>query len=227
MKLLLSSVALLSLLSVALFAAPMSAQKAGAKKKTQAHKALLNPRIASEKAPESFKAKFETTKGSFVIEVTRDWSPLGADRFYNLVKVGFFTDVTFFRAIKGFMVQFGLHGDPKVSAAWRVATIKDEPVLQSNKPGYVTFAKTGQPNSRSTQFFINYGSNSGLDRQGFSPFGRVVEGMEVVNSLHQGYGEGAPRGRGPSQQKIGEMGTKYLRADFPKLDYIKSASIVK
>jgi peptidyl-prolyl cis-trans isomerase A (cyclophilin A) len=195
--------------------------------KAKSSPALLDPSLATDKAPESFKVKFVTTKGDFVIEVTRDWAPNGADRFYNLVKIGYFKDLAFFRNIDGFMVQFGIHGDPAVNAKWRESNIKDDPVTQSNKPGYVTYAQSSRPNSRSTQFFVNFRDNANLDRMRFAPFGKVVEGMEVVKSLYNGYGEGAPNGRGPEQGRIQEEGNAYLKKDFPKLDYIKSATIVE
>ena len=189
--------------------------------------ALLDPSQAQGKGPTSFKAEFDTTKGKFVIQVTRSWSPIGADRFYNLVNIGYFTDITFFRVVEGFMAQFGMHGDPKIGQAWRQANIKDDPVVESNKRGFISFAKTGAPNSRSVQFFINYRDNSPLDPQGFSPFGKVTSGMEVVDNLYKGYGDGAPRGRGPDQGRILMEGNSYLKQDFPKLDYIKKARIVK
>jgi peptidyl-prolyl cis-trans isomerase A (cyclophilin A) len=195
--------------------------------KAESNPALLDPSLATDKAPESFQVKFTTTKGDFVIEVTRDWAPNGADRFYNLVKIGYFRDVAFFRNIAGFMVQFGIHGDPAVNAKWHSANIQDDRVTQSNKPGYITYAQTGRPNSRSTQFFVNFGDNSQLDGQRFAPFGKVVKGMDVVESLYNGYGEGAPRGRGPDQQRVQEDGNAYLKKDFPKLDYIKTATIVE
>lgn len=185
---------------------------------------LTNPAKATEKAPETFKVKFATTKGDFTVEVTRAWAPLGADRFYNLVKAGFFTDVTFFRVIEGFMVQFGIHGDPAVASAWRGARIMDDPVVQSNKKGYVSYAMAG-PDTRTTQMFINFGDNARLDSSGFSPFGKVTSGMNVVESIYSGYGEGAPGGNGPDQGRVQSQGNKYLRADFPKMDYVKSASI--
>ena len=180
----------------------------------------------NEKAPDTFKAKFETNEGTFVIEVTRAWAPLGADRFYNLVRNGYFTDVRFFRAIKGFMVQFGIHGDPKVSAVWRDARIKDDPVTQSNSRGMVTFAMGGK-DTRTTQLFINLVDNANLDKMGFPPFGKVVEGMDVVDKLHTGYGEGAPRGTGPDQTRVQMEGNAYLAKSFPELDYITKASILE
>jgi peptidyl-prolyl cis-trans isomerase A (cyclophilin A) len=186
---------------------------------------FADPAKLTAKAPESFKAKFETTKGDFTVEVTRSLSPNGADRFYNLVRSGYFNDLAFFRVIAGFMCQFGIHGDPKVSAAWRPAQIPDDAVKASNTRGAITFATAG-PNTRTTQLFINFGDNAGLDKMGFSPFGKVVEGMEVVDKINNEYGEGAPRGRGPDQNRIQMEGNAYLKKDFPKLDYIKSASIL-
>jgi peptidyl-prolyl cis-trans isomerase A (cyclophilin A) len=187
---------------------------------------LGNPAALTEKAPATYKVKFDTSKGVFVVEVNRAWSPNGADRFYNLVKNGFYDDTRFFRVIPGFMVQFGINGDPAVSAPWREARIPDDKVTQSNKRGYITFATSG-PNSRTTQVFINFGDNAGLDGQGFSPFGRVTSGMNVVDALHAGYGEGAPSGRGPNQGKIQTEGNAYLTRDFANLDYINKATIEK
>jgi peptidyl-prolyl cis-trans isomerase A (cyclophilin A) len=187
---------------------------------------LMNPAEMNETAPEKFQAKFDTSQGEFIIEVTRAWAPVGADRFYNLVKNGYYDNCRFFRVIKGFMVQFGIHGDPKVSAVWRGAQIKDDPVKESNERGYITYATAG-PNTRTTQLFINFGNNSPLDGQGFAPFGKVAQGMDVVDSIYDGYGEAAPSGQGPEQGKIHMQGNSYLEKDFPKLDYIKSATIVE
>jgi peptidyl-prolyl cis-trans isomerase A (cyclophilin A) len=174
----------------------------------------------NEKAPESFKADFELGNGGhFVIEVTRSWSPNGADRFYNLVKSGFYDDVRFFRVVPDFMVQFGINGDPAVSAKWRSASIQDDPVKEGNKRGNVTFAKTGAPNSRTTQLFINFRDNTFLDGQGFSAFGKVVSGMEVVDKIYSGDREN------PDQGQIQGSGNAYLNKNFPKLDYIKKATI--
>ena len=186
---------------------------------------LADPAALNVTAPDSYRARFTTSKGDFVIEVTRAWAPHGADRFYNLVANGFFDDCRFFRVVYGFMVQFGISGDPALNGVWREAKIPDDPVLQSNKRGYVTFA-TGGPNTRTTQVFINFADkNSSLDGQGFAPFGQVVEGMEVVNKLFSGYGEGAPKGHGPDQNRIQKEGNAYLTKSFPKLDFIKKASI--
>jgi peptidyl-prolyl cis-trans isomerase A (cyclophilin A) len=177
-------------------------------------------------APAVFRARFETSKGNFVMEVHRDWAPGGADRFYYLVKNGFFDDTRFFRAIDGFMVQFGLSGDPKLSGVWREQYIYDDSVKQSNKRGFVSYAKGG-PNTRTTQIFINFADNArSLDSQGFSPFAQVVEGMDVVDQLYKGYGDGAPRGKGPDQSRIRNEGNKYLDADFPQLDKVIKATVV-
>jgi peptidyl-prolyl cis-trans isomerase A (cyclophilin A) len=186
---------------------------------------LMNPAALAEHAPPVFKARFDTSKGTFVVEVHRDWAPLGADRFYNLVKNGFFTNARFFRVVSGFMVQFGLNADPKISAQWQEANIKDDAVRQSNRRGYITFATAG-PDTRTTQVFINFADNAALDDKGFAPFGRVLSGMQVVDALYAGYGEGAPNGNGPDQGRIQHEGNAYLTSQFSKLDYIKKASIV-
>jgi peptidyl-prolyl cis-trans isomerase A (cyclophilin A) len=186
--------------------------------------ALMNPAALNEPAPATFKAKFDTSKGPFVIEVHRDWAPNGADRFYNLVKNGFFDNARFFRVISGFMVQFGISGDPKISAHWHDANIPDDPVRQSNTRGMITFATAG-PNTRTTQVFINFADNRALNRQGFAPFGQVVSGMSVVDSLFADYGEGAPSGNGPEQGRVQREGNAYLMKDFAQLDYIKKATI--
>jgi peptidyl-prolyl cis-trans isomerase A (cyclophilin A) len=188
----------------------------------------LDPATATATAPAVYKVKFATTKGDFTVEVHRDWAPGGADRFYNLVKMGYFSDIAFFRVIKGFMVQFGIHGDPAVNKVWRNANIKDDPSgKQSNTRGMVTFATAG-PNTRTVQIFINYGNNANLDSMGFAPFGKVVgDGMKVVDAIEGMYGEGAPGGRGPSQGRVQNEGNTYLKAEFPKLDWIKSATIIK
>lgn len=172
----------------------------------------------NEQAPASFKAEFKTSTGDFVVEVTRDLSPRGADRFYNLVKNGFFDGQRFFRVVPGFVVQFGINGDPQISAAWREANIPDDPVQTSNVRGTITFA-TGGPNTRTTQLFINYQDNGRLDGMGFSPFGKVVEGMEMVDKINSQYGEQ------PSQGKIQSEGNAYLTSKFPKLDYIEHARV--
>lgn len=182
---------------------------------------LLDPATLAETAPETFRAHFETTKGAFVVEVVRAWSPNGADRFYSLVKHGYYDDVRVFRVIDGFVAQFGLHGDPAVSAAWRNVAIVDDPVVESNIRGTVTFAKSSAPNSRTTQIFVNYGDNSRLDEDGFAPFGRVVEGMdEVVDQFHSGYGNQV------SQGNVMAQGNVYLDENHPELDRIVAATLV-
>jgi peptidyl-prolyl cis-trans isomerase A (cyclophilin A) len=185
--------------------------------------ALLRPALLKEKAPETFQVKFTTTRGTFVVAVTRAWAPLGADRFYNLVKHHFYDNASFFRVVPGFVVQFGINAYPPVSAAWENANIKDEPVVGSNKRGYLTYAKTSMPNTRSTQIFINLKDNASLDRQGFSPFGVVdAQGMKVVDMLYDQYGDAS----GPDQDQISKQGKPYLDQGWPKLDSIKSATLV-
>ncbi len=185
---------------------------------------LANPAALNEPAPATYKAKFDTSKGVFVIEVTRAWAPQGADRFYNLVKNGFFDNTRFFRVIPNFMVQFGISGDPALNTKWRVARIPDDKPAQSNTRGMVTFATSG-PNARTTQVFINFKNNSRLDPLGFAPFGKVVSGMNVVDALNGEYGEGAPDGRGPDQMRLQTEGNAYLAKDFPRMDFIKKATI--
>ena len=194
--------------------------------KTAKNPALLDPSLAKERAPDLYQVKMATTAGDLVIEVHRDWAPRGADRFYNLVKIGYYNNVAFYRVLSGFMAQVGMNGDPKVSAVWMNARIQDDPVKKSNTRGIVTFA-TGGPNTRSAQIFINYGNNSYLDKSGFAPFGEVVEGFESVKALYSGYGEGAPQGKGPSQSRLSRGGNDYLKGEFPKLDYIVTATIVE
>jgi len=176
-------------------------------------------------APDTFKVLFETTAGDFIVQVERELAPLGADRFYNLVRNDYYDGVHFFRAIAGFMVQFGIHGDPEVSSAWQFARIDDDPVVASNERGMITFAMAG-PNTRTVQLFINLVDNARLDPQNFAPFGRVTGGMDTVDRLHTGYGEGAPRGLGPSQERIQVEGAEYLEAEFPLLDRIVRAWIL-
>jgi peptidyl-prolyl cis-trans isomerase A (cyclophilin A) len=185
---------------------------------------LRNPAALTEKAPDTFKANFDTSKGTFTITVNRAWAPLGADRFYNLVKNGFFDDLRFFRVMDGFMAQFGIHGNPTIAKAWMGARLQDDPVKQSNRRGFVTFA-TGGANTRTTQVFINYRDNANLDKSGFAPFGEVTSGMKVVDSLYSGYGDGAPSGKGPDQQRLQGEGNVYLNKDFPRLDFVKAATI--
>jgi peptidyl-prolyl cis-trans isomerase A (cyclophilin A) len=180
--------------------------------------------VPNEPAPASYKVKFDTSKGVFVLQVTRAWAPKGADRFYNLVKSGFYDNVRFFRVISGFMVQFGINGDPATMSKWREAQIQDDPVTQSNKRGFITFAMAG-PNTRTSQVFINFADNGRLDQSGFAPFGQVISGMNVVDALNAEYGEGAPRGRGPDQGRLQREGNAYLARDFPRMDFVKKATI--
>ncbi len=190
-------------------------------------KALLSPSTLIARAPETFDVKFVTTEGDFVVHVTRVWSPRGADRFYNLVKHNYFDGAAFFRVLKGFMAQFGLSAFPEVNKAWLNANIHDDPVKRSNTRGMVTYAAQSSPNTRSTQIFINFGNNSSsLDGQGFTPFGEVTSGMDVVDKLYSGYGEGAPDGTGPDQAKVTTLGRAYLEKNFPKLSIIKTARLV-
>ena len=185
-------------------------------------KALLAPKKLTEKAPDTYKVKFDTTRGSFTVSVTRAWSPLGADRFYNLVKHHFYDNAAFFRVVPGFVVQFGISPTPAVSAAWKHTELKDDPVTQTNKRGSLTFATAG-PNTRTTQIFVNLKDNARLDGMGFSPFGTVEgNGMNIVEMMYEGYGDNA----GPDQDQIEKQGDPYLKKGWPKLDYIKSATLV-
>jgi peptidyl-prolyl cis-trans isomerase A (cyclophilin A) len=188
---------------------------------------LENPsaEALAERAPDTVRVRFETSKGPFTVEAYRKWAPHGVDRFYQLVKMGYYDDVRFFRVINGFMAQFGLHGNPRVWAAWQNRVIPDDSVVQSNKRGTITFATRG-PNTRTSQLFINYRDNSNLDGMGFTPFGVVKDGMKVVDSLYSGYGEGAPDGAGPSQDRAGSEGNEYMKRDFPKLDYVVKATLL-
>jgi peptidyl-prolyl cis-trans isomerase A (cyclophilin A) len=182
--------------------------------------ALKDPSALTETAPEVFRARFETSKGPFVIEVQRAWAPLAADRFYNLVKSGFYDGTRFFRVRPGFMAQFGLHGDPAIQRAWQAAPLRDDPVTQKNVRGFVSFTTENRPQSRFTQIFINYGDNSYLDADGFAPFGRVVTGMEVLDTLF-----GYPREKEPDQRRILRDGDEYLK-EFAQLDVVKRATVV-
>ena len=180
--------------------------------------ALKNPAGLKEQAPAKYNVKFDTSVGAFVIAVDRSWAPNGADRFFNLVKNGFYDEARFFRVVPNFMIQFGINGDPSISPAWQAARIQDDPVKESNARGYVTFATAG-PNTRTTQVFINSVDNAGLDRQGFAPFGKVAQGMEVVDKIYNGYGES------PNQGLVQSQGNAYLTKSFPKLDFVKKATI--
>ncbi len=191
-----------------------------------ANRALYFPDQLVETAPQSFQARFETTRGDFVIEVTRSQAPNGADRLYNLVKNGYYDGVRFYRVIEGFMAQFGMHGEPQVQVRWSNAPIRDDRVAASNVRGAVTFAMAG-PNSRTTQLFINLVDNTLLDIDGFAPIGTVIEGMDVVDQIHSGYGELADRGGdGPISQNVAARGNAYLEESFPEMDYIVTATLV-
>lgn len=184
---------------------------------------LLNPSALKAIAPASYRVKLTTTKGDVIIQVTREWAPLGADRFYNLVRAGFYTNCAFYRTLPGFMTQFGISARPDVTKAWEHTQIKDDPVKKSNTRGMVTFATAG-PNTRTTQLFINYANNSNLDRDPgvFAPFGEVIEGMSVVDSFYTGYGAQPAN----EFEKIEEQGKPFLDRYYPKLDRILTASIV-
>jgi peptidyl-prolyl cis-trans isomerase A (cyclophilin A) len=193
----------------------------GAPGLTPAAKARLrNPARLTEVAPATYSARFDTSVGAFVVEVHRDWAPKGADRFYNLVKNGFFDGTRFFRVLPNFMVQFGINGDPTIQSAWRDANITDDPVKESNKRGFITFAKSSEPNSRTTQVFISFGNNARLDADGFAPFGQVISGMESVDKIN------AEHRQEPDQGRIQAQGNAYLMKAFPRLDYITKATIV-
>ena len=187
--------------------------------------ALTDPSLATETAPPTFIVRLETSEGDIELRVHREWSPLGADRFYNLVKNGFYDGASFFRVIDGFMAQAGISPYPEVTGAWIEQSIGDDPVRESNTRGHLSFASAG-PDSRTTQFFVNTVDNTQLDRMGFSPFAEVLEGMEVVDALYAGYGEGAPSGEGPDQGRIQTWGGAYLDAAYPELDRIVRAVLV-
>lgn len=186
---------------------------------TSVHEA--SAQVTDEKAPATFRARFETSQGPFVIEVHREWAPRAADRFYTLVKRGFYNDARFFRVLNGFMAQFGLSGDPKLQGEYAAANLLDEPPMQSNLRGFVSFAKESAPNTRYTMVFINYTDNSYLDADGFAPFGQIVSGMDVADKLYSGYG----RQNVPDQRRIKSEGNAYLTTEYPKLDFIKTARI--
>lgn len=207
-----------TMIALAALAMPVAAQAPAAASSPAAK--LRNPATLKETAPAMYKVKFDTSAGVFVVQAHRDWAPIGADRFYNLVKNGFYDEVRFFRVLDGFMAQFGMSGNPGIQAAWRTQQLKDDPVTQSNKRGYITFATAG-PNTRTTQVFINFADNASLDAQGFAPFGQVVEGMTVVDKLYSGYG----RNNVPDQGRLTAEGNAYLLKSYPKLDYIKKATV--
>jgi peptidyl-prolyl cis-trans isomerase A (cyclophilin A) len=200
---------------VALAAALPSAQVDGKQD------ALRDPSLLADTAPDLFRARFETSKGPFVIEVRREWAPLAADRFFNLVKYGFYDGTRFFRVRPGFVAQWGIHGDPFIQRAWRDASLRDEPVTQSNRRGFVSFTNENSPQSRYTQVFINLRDNPELDKENFPPFGQVISGMENVDKLYGGYaGPKEPDGR-----RIIREGNDYLQKEYPRLDFIKTAAI--
>jgi peptidyl-prolyl cis-trans isomerase A (cyclophilin A) len=217
--------ALMGLCAITILIAAQKHPAPGSATRQAAGASLLNPASLNQKAPDVYRVKFVTTKGDFIVLVTRAWAPLGADRFYNLIKHDFYTDASFFRVIPGFVAQFGISARPEVSKVWGHATIPDDPVHESNVRGTLSFATAG-PNTRTTQIFINLADNVALDRMGFAPFGKVVEGMNVVDRLYSGYGEGAPQGRGPDQGRITREGKAYLDKNFPLLDKIKQALIL-
>jgi len=204
---------LLVILATGIAGVPAAAQSA--------KPSLKDPSTLNERAPDIYRARFETSQGAIVIEAHRDWAPNAADRFYNLVKNGFYDNARFFRVLSGFMAQFGLNADPEVQRAWTVAGLADEPTKQSNTRGFVSFARESSPNSRYTMVFINYKDNSYLDPEGFAPFGQVVSGMEVAEKLYSGYG----RTNVPDQRRIVSEGNAYLAAEYPKLDFIRRAGI--
>jgi len=214
----LSSVVFVNLIALLLAVAPGTAQDLESMLSLQ--EKLMNPTELNEQAPNSFQVLFDTSKGEFTVDVTRAWAPKGADRFYNLVTNGYFDDCRFFRVVKGFMVQFGINGDPHLNEVWRESQFEDDPGNESNSRGYITFAKTNLPNTRTTQLFINYKDNAFLDAQGFPPFGQVTRGMEVVDDINEEYGES------PDQRRIQLEGNAYLEKAFPNLDFIKSVIIV-
>jgi peptidyl-prolyl cis-trans isomerase A (cyclophilin A) len=188
---------------------------------------LKDPVLVTRRSPEVWKARFETTQGVFVVQVVRPWAPLGADRFYSLVRGGFYDGCRFFRVLPGFVVQWGINPDPAVSKVWGDKTkIQDDPVRASNVRGTISFATDG-PNTRTVQVYINLGANSRLDARGFSAFGRVVEGMEAVEKLYSGYGEGAPKGKGPNQDLIEKEGEAYLARAYPQLDKVIRARVMR
>lgn len=190
--------------------------------------ALLDPSAAvwQESAPDTFTVAFETTKGTFSTQVVREWAPIGADQFYNLVRNGFYDDSRFYRTVPGFIVQFGLPGNPEVTPHWLDATMDDDPVQASNVRGTIAYAMTG-PGTRTTQVYISLVDNTRLDEQGFAPFGRIVEGMDVVDRLYGGYGENAGGGlRRGDQSRIYAEGNEHLDRDFPELDELIRATVV-
>lgn len=177
-----------------------------------------------EKVPEVYRVRFDTSKGAFTVEVTRAWAPRGADHFYNLVHTGFYNGARFYRVVRNYVAQFGIAADPDMNRLWGSTSIPDDPVKESNRKGTIAFAMRG-PGTRTTQVFINLKDNRALDKDGFAPFGKVVEGMEVVESLYNSYGDLPPRGNGPDPKLIESRGNSYLESRFPRLDFIRKAAI--
>ena len=183
---------------------------------------------ADATAPAVFRVRMETSKGPVVVELHRDWAPIGVDRFYTLVQADFFNEARFFRVLPGFVAQFGIPGDPQVAQAWDNRNLQDDPVKQSNRRGTLTYASMAPtPHTRSTQLFINLADNPNLDGMGFAAIGEVVEGMSAIDSLFSGYGEGPPYGTGPDQGRMSAQGNTYLQQNFPQLDYIRSVTIAR
>jgi peptidyl-prolyl cis-trans isomerase A (cyclophilin A) len=179
----------------------------------------------TERAPDMFNVNFDTSKGTVIVEVHREWAPIGVDHFYTLLKTGFYDGSRFFRVVHDFVVQFGINGDPKTNELWAAGSIPDDQVRQSNVRGTLTYAAGQMPNSRSTQLFFNLRTNAALDQRGFAPIGKVTEGMDVVESFYSSYGEMSPDGQGPDPTQIATQGNQYLQAHFPRLDFIKKATI--
>jgi peptidyl-prolyl cis-trans isomerase A (cyclophilin A) len=186
---------------------------------------LLRPERFTDTAPATFQVELETSAGDVLIQLHRDWAPLGVDRFYNLVSAGYYDDSRIHRVVPGFMAQFGVHADPYVTQAWKSEFLVDDPVTQSNTRGRVTFAK-GAVHTRTTHVFINYGDNSALDEEGFAPIGEVIDGMDVVDAFYAAYGDGPPRGDGPYQAMAEARGNEYLDAEFPELTKIVRATVL-
>lgn len=185
-----------------------------------------SPQAIAAAGPDSFGVAFHTTRGAFTARFRRSMAPRGADRAWHAVQARYYDGVRFYRVIPGFMAQFGFHGDPAVNSAWEALPFRDDPVTTSNRRGTVSFATRG-PHTRTTQLFVNMRDNANLDALGFAPVGQVLDGMGVVDSLFSGYGDGAPRGRGPDQDRIAARGNAYLAREFPKLDWIDSARVVR
>jgi peptidyl-prolyl cis-trans isomerase A (cyclophilin A) len=221
-----SNVQCLLLAAIALAAVTACERGKPAEKTPGADTVVATRPAAPAAAPDSFLVAFQTNKGRIVIQAVRAWAPQGVDRFYTLVNDHFFDRVKFFRVLPNFMAQFGISGNPATARAWTDRNIPDDPVRQSNRRGFVSYA-TGGPNTRTTQLFINKRDNQPLDGMGFAPIGKVVAGMDVVDKLYMGYGEGAPDGNGPMQGRIEREGNAYLNRYFPKLDSIVSARIVR